>query len=177
MINERCAKKFCREDISMIENYEQALADSTQTWHCHHRDEIRILPSGMKVIRSKQDLIENGRYYKCPANELIFLTPNEHQRLHHTGIKRKPFTAEHRQKLSAAKQGENHPRYGKTVSEETRKKMSAAQKERTREPHSAETKQKIAQTLKGKTFTAEHRQKLREAWERRRSKESILVKT
>lgn len=76
--------KFCKEDPSMIENYDKAMADTTQTWHCHHRDEIRTLPSGMIVIRSKQELIDNGRYDNCPANELIFLTNAEHARLHST---------------------------------------------------------------------------------------------
>lgn len=77
--------KFCKEDPSMIENYYKAIADETQTWHCHHRDEIRTLPSGMVVIRSKEELIENGRYYHCPANELIFLRHADHSKLHHTG--------------------------------------------------------------------------------------------
>ena len=37
MINEYCAKKFCCEDPSLIENYALAVADTTQTWDCHHR--------------------------------------------------------------------------------------------------------------------------------------------
>ena len=36
MIN---VKKFCCEDISKIENYAAAIADTTQTWECHHRME------------------------------------------------------------------------------------------------------------------------------------------
>lgn len=28
-------KKFCKEDPSMIENYDKAIADKTQTWDCH----------------------------------------------------------------------------------------------------------------------------------------------
>lgn len=50
-------KKFCKEYPSMIENYDKAIADKTQTWHCHHRDEIRTLPSGVTVIRSREELI------------------------------------------------------------------------------------------------------------------------
>lgn len=82
MINELYANKFCKEDIRLIENYDMAINDNSQTWECHHRDEIRFLPSGMVVIRSKKELIENNRYYNCPANELIFLTKSEHSRLH-----------------------------------------------------------------------------------------------
>ena len=29
MINEFCAKKFCSEDISLVENYEKAINDTT----------------------------------------------------------------------------------------------------------------------------------------------------
>ena len=75
-------KKYCKEDPSMIENYDKAIADKTHTWDCHHRDEIRTLPSGMVVYRSRKELIENDRYYNCPANELIFLTKSEHNKLH-----------------------------------------------------------------------------------------------
>lgn len=82
MINIDKAKRYCKEDPSMIENYDKAIADKTQTWDCHHRDEVRTLPSGMVVYRSQKELIENDRYYNCPANELIFLTRSEHRNLH-----------------------------------------------------------------------------------------------
>ena len=37
MINEKRAKSYCKDDISLIENYDKAIADNTQVWHCHHR--------------------------------------------------------------------------------------------------------------------------------------------
>ena len=107
MIDKRSAKSFCRDDISLIENYDKAIADDTQTWHCHHRRE---------TIFSKSDLIEIGEYYNRPACELIFLTPLEHIRLHHLG---KHLSAETRKKMSEA-------RINKPKSAETRKKMSEA---------------------------------------------------
>ena len=42
MINVNQAKAYCCEDISLIENYEQALNDKTQTWDCHHKLEIEL---------------------------------------------------------------------------------------------------------------------------------------
>ena len=78
MISENHAKTFCREDLSLIENYDKAIADTTQVWHCHHRRES---------IYSKNDLIEINEYYNRPACELIFLTPFEHIRLHQLGKK------------------------------------------------------------------------------------------
>lgn len=102
MISEKQAYSYCCEDISKIENYDKAMVDTTHTWHCHHRDEIKVLPSGMNVIRSKQDLIDDGRYYNCPANELIFLTRVDHAKIHNSG---KTLSAEHKVKISDACKG------------------------------------------------------------------------
>ena len=125
MINKNLAIKYCKNDISLIENYDKAIADTTQVWHCHHRRE---------TVMSRKDLIEIGEYYNRPAIELIFLTKSEHNRLH--------------------KSGENHPLFGKPSvfkgkhhSAESIKKMSDAHKgKRFSESH----KKKISETLKGK---------------------------
>ena len=95
MINEYYAKKFCCEDISLIENYDIAVADTTQTWDCHHRGEI--LPCGRFSIA---DLKKFGLYYKRPASELIFLTKAEHIRLHKSGV---PLSEDHKKSI-----GEGH---------------------------------------------------------------------
>lgn len=109
MINPKGAYMFCREDISNIENYYEAINDITEVWICHHRDEIRNLPSGITVKRSVEELKENGRYYNCPANELIFIRRSEHTRLHSTG---REYSQETRKKLSdsAYKQWERQNR-------------------------------------------------------------------
>ena len=116
MINVRQAKRFCKEDISKIENYDKATADTTQTWHCHHRTEIWWNCSA-------KDLLENECYYHRKACELIFLTSKEHTSLHKKGKKRNPFTEEHRRKMSEAKKG-------KKFTEEHRKKIADAAKKR-----------------------------------------------
>lgn len=80
----RDAQRYCKEDLSLIENYELAKNDPTPNkWCIHHRDEIRITPSGLISHRSVEELVENDRYYNCPANELIFLTQSDHWKLHH----------------------------------------------------------------------------------------------
>lgn len=99
-------KLYCKDNISLIENYEQAKNDKTQVWICHHRDEVKILPSGIKVIRSVEELKENSRYYHCPANELIFLTLSEHSRLHGKSQERKPHSEETKRKIGAAGKGQ-----------------------------------------------------------------------
>ena len=77
MIQLSTVKKYCNEDISLIENYDKAINDDTQTWHCHHRLETDL---GLSVKQLKY----NNLYYNRPAPELIFLTSSEHHRLHMT---------------------------------------------------------------------------------------------
>ena len=76
MINERNAKKYCKDDISLIENYEQAVNDQINKWVIHHRRE---------TIYSMEGLKEIGEYYNRPAIELIFMLKEEHTKLHHIG--------------------------------------------------------------------------------------------
>ena len=116
MISKKIAKRYCKDDISLIENYDKAIADDTQTWQCHHRRE---------TIYSAKELIDIGEYYNRPACELIFLTPNEHHKLHTLG---KHHSTETRQKMSEANKGENNYWFGKHLSEETLKKLSEAGK-------------------------------------------------
>ena len=145
MINEYNAKKFCKEDISKIENYEKAINDTKQMWHCHHREEIKVLPSGIKVISSRKELKDNGRYYNCPANELIFLTKSEHRRLHN--FNRSEST---KIKMSEAMKG-------RVLSIESRKKMSESLKDRDawnkgkKGIYSEDTIRKMSESKKGKS--------------------------
>ena len=67
-------------ELTKIENYDKAIADTTQVWDCHHRVEIQ----NEKVVL-KKDLIAQGLYYHRPAEELIFLTHSEHVVLHKSG--------------------------------------------------------------------------------------------
>ena len=124
MIHFYHVKNFCKDDISLIENYDKAIIDSNQTWECHHRREITI---------PKKQLLEIGEYYNRPASELIFLTKSEHRSLHH---KDKQVSDETKLKMSIAH---------KNMSEETRKKMSIA-KQGTK--LSEEHKQKIGEYSK-----------------------------
>ena len=116
MISENQVKKYCREDISLIENYDKAIADNTQTWECHHRKESQY---------SAGELFYICEYYNRPACELIFLTPANHRRFHHLGkqsvMSGKHHSAETCKKISEANKGKHR-------SAETRRKMSEARK-------------------------------------------------
>ena len=135
MINERQARKFCKEDISKIKNYDKAIADTTQVWDCHHMTETWW-------NCSKKELIENECYYHRKACELIFLTHAEHTRLHWKGrtstFKGRTHSEETRMKISESLKGH-------TFSEDTRRKISEANKRRTL---SEETRRKISEARK-----------------------------
>ena len=132
MINEKKARIFCKEDISKIKNYDKAIADTTQVWHCHHMTETWW-------NCSKQELIDNECYYNRNACELIFLTPAEHHKLHNKG---KHLSDETRRKLSEANKG-------KKLSEEHRRKLSEANKGK---HHTEEWRRKSGESHKGMTW-------------------------
>lgn len=110
MICKETVYSYCKDDVTQIENYEKAVNDDTQTWHCHHRLETDL-------CLSSDELIKQGKYWKVPASELIFLTPSEHMRIHtiiynstinrHLGEKNsmydKNHTIESKQKMSETK--------------------------------------------------------------------------
>ena len=121
MICESTVKKYCCEDISLIENYQEAVND-TEMWECHHRLEIQG-----ELRFSVNKLKELGYYWNRPACELVFLTKIEHHYLH-----RKVFYDKWRNNLSKSLKGDKHPMYGKHRSEETKKKISNSNKGKSR---------------------------------------------
>ena len=156
MINEKNVKKFCCEDLSLIENYELAVNDTTQTWHCHHRGEV--LPCGRFSV---SDLKKFELYFNRPAAELIFLTPTAHRQLHNKGVpklylKGVPKSEEHKKAISEALKGV-------PLSEEHKKAIGKAHKDiPLSEEHRAKLSKKILQFTKSGEFIREW-QSLREA--------------
>lgn len=109
--------KVCKDDISLIENYEKAKADNFKGWVCHHRMETHRRNGKLRKFPLPASLlIEYNVYYNRPASELIYLTKAEHRSLHN-----KHATEETHHKWSQAQQG-------RTCSEETRKKLSESSK-------------------------------------------------
>ena len=109
------------------------------------------------------------RYIQWLPEDLVVMSLSEHSKLHNTGLVRSEET---REKMSKANKG-RQPWLGKHHSEETKKKMSKANKGR----HLTEEQKKaISRARKGKaTFAGKHhseetKQKMREAWDRRRAR-------
>lgn len=92
-------KKYCKDDISKIENYDKAISDNTQVWDCHHRLELTL--EG-EFAHNPEDLKRLGMYYNRPYFELIFLTHTEHLRLHY---KANPLNELSKYKISKARKG------------------------------------------------------------------------
>lgn len=145
MINIKNVEQYCKDDISKIENYEQAIADKAQTWNCHHRLELTL---DGEFAHTKEELERLDMYYNRPYFELIFLSKAEHFRLH--GQSGKPITEATRIKLSKATKGENNPFYGKKHTAETKRKISKANKGR---KMNAEYKSKQSLLKKGKPLS------------------------
>ena len=145
MINESQARKFCK-DYTLIENYEEAVYDPSQTWDCHH-----ILGE----ILTRQQLKDHDFYYDVPPCMLKFLTHAEHRRLHGMNI-----SDDTRKKISESHKGKNNPMYGQHRSDETRRKISEAHKGLT---HSDETRRKISEAHNGLTHSDATRRKMSEA--------------
>lgn len=120
MINERICRRYCCEDISGIPNYHLAIADKKRRWEIHH--ELETIEN-----ISYLQLIEDGRYYNRPANELIFMTKSAHMRLHmkyktpwNKGKKTGPVSEETRNKHRETSRGEKNGFYGRHHSDRTK---------------------------------------------------------
>ena len=136
MISLYYAKRYCRDDISMIENYDKALADATQTWICHHRNAEPFTGFCTK------DLKKMNMYYNRPASELKFVTSKMHEDIHGScktagkANKGKHLSADVKQKISESEKG-------KCITSEHKCKISCA--------------------LSGKHKSEQHRSKLSKA--------------
>lgn len=104
MINEKNARSYCCEDISLIRGYERAVNDNTQMYDIHHLE---------GVFYTKEEMIRLGKYYKQPAMALIFLTKSEHTKIHIA------FDETRRARMSESSKG-------RVFSKETRDKISSA---------------------------------------------------
>jgi hypothetical protein len=75
------AKCYCKEDISLIENYVEMINDTSEDmWCIHHKLELHN-----DYTNTTHDLELMNLYYNRPACELIFMKQKEHCKLHFIG--------------------------------------------------------------------------------------------
>lgn len=104
----RCIPRVRSGEEDRVENYYEAKKDNFKGWRLHHRLELTI---DNKEAVSMMDLINLGMYYHRPYFELIWLTIDEHNKLH-----------------GSTRIIEKNSMYGHTHSEESRKSMSEGHK-------------------------------------------------
>ncbi len=99
--NYRC---FCRNP-ELIENYIEAMTDTTQIWECHHR---------LESCFTQKFLKDMNLYYDVEPEAWIFLTREEHN------------------KIDSACRRNAEAHKGKMHSEETKRKISEIMRNRTK---------------------------------------------
>lgn len=138
MVSVKQAKLYCCEDISLIENYDEAVS-SPLKYDLHHK---------LGLWFDTQWLIDNGFYYQQRAEMLVFLTHRDHVYLHN-----KTPNEETRLKISVAKKG-------CVFTEEHKHKLSVSHKGKRPSEHCL---RKMIEVHKGVPLTEEQKQKIRMA--------------
>ena len=96
---------YCRNP-ELIENYDKAMADETQTWEVHHR---------LECCFTYKFLNDMNLYYDVEPEALIFLTAAEHRKIDsfckrnseaHKGNK---HSDEHKRKIGESNKGRKKP--------------------------------------------------------------------
>lgn len=163
MINVEKVKRYCRDDISKIENYDKAIADTKRKWDLHHRLELTL--DGY-FANSVEDLKRHNMYFNRPYFELVFLTHAEHTKLHQSGRSSEWY--------KKVQENHSHSWKGKHHDLNTKNKMATSQQEHYRnhperrkqisdsnmgdknpfygKTHTDEFKEKMSKLLKGKTW-------------------------
>ena len=112
---------YCCEDLSLIENYNDAIADKNEIWECHHRLEIQ---DGI-LVNTATDLMRKNLYWYRPASELIFLPRRVHIGIHTkarcSGVHK---TSEQRKKISEGLKGNIPWNKGKSWDDNIKEKIS-----------------------------------------------------
>ena len=150
--NHKRLKMYCRDSLSKIENYEQAINDKEHKWVCHHRLELTI--NGEEALSSK-DLKRMGMYFNRPYFELIFIKDTDHRKLHAQFVNNWR-TEETYNKISNKLKGHS-------ISTDTRNKISNTVKQRWEEGvydikcHTPEHNKAISEAKKGKPHPCPNR--------------------
>lgn len=119
--------KYCCENISNIENYQEALKDD-EFWEVHHRFETHDENGNWLDKRlSKKELISKGLYFNRPSSELIFMPRQKHRFLHMGRNQYAKGMNKGNQYAKGVNIGNQYAK-GNVLSEKTRKQMGESRK-------------------------------------------------
>ena len=123
MFSVRSAKMYCKDDISKIPGYADAVS-SSDFWEIHHILELTLQG---EYAHSMKELIRMGMYYNRPYYELIFMPRKQHQKMHlHANNPVHKYTKETWKKHAIAMIGHYGWNRGKKWSASTKEKMRVA---------------------------------------------------
>lgn len=117
------SRHFCKDDISLIENYEEAVNDKENQWVLHHRLELTL---DGEFAHTAGELERMGMYHNRPYFELIFLKESDHSRLHNKAMsperlekfkkvnigRKRPDMIEFNRKMNATRRNKPRKNYG-----------------------------------------------------------------
>lgn len=132
------------KDYENIENYQKALADNFNGWEVHHRLETHSSDGQRRIVDITAAELKALGMYYNRPASELIFL----RKGEHSSLRK--VSEETRKKLSEANKGENNPMYGKHFSEESKKKMREAKKGK-------------PGPNKGKKFSEETRNKMSEA--------------
>ena len=146
------------DNILALDEYQHAykhaldfvLFKHSPKFDCRHSG-WKLLPEDLKLAVRKglsermlnQKISKKTRERISKAKKGVIFSKEHRQKLSKGQRNKKPDSEETKQKKSRATRGENHPMFGKTHSEESKRKMSEAHK-----CMSEETRQKISEAAK-----------------------------
>jgi hypothetical protein len=75
--------RLCKDNITEIENFYEAISDRSEIYDCHHRLETHDKSGNLRdILISREELISQDLYYNRPASELVLIKKSEHSSLH-----------------------------------------------------------------------------------------------
>ena len=162
---------YSGEGIERVYNYHKSLREHNRSYNEHLLRSIEKYGfKAFEVIKyldyafSLEELNIKEKVYIQLYNSL---KNGYNETLGGEGTEGRPHSEETRKKISEANKGDNHPMYGKYHTEETKQKMSKIKKGENNPMHgihhSEEVKQKIREGNKGKHLSNEAKQKISEA--------------
>jgi group I intron endonuclease len=137
-----------------IENFKKEILEVCDELNINEKEKFWIAEFGSKNFDIGYNISSGGN-----GGDLLTNNPNRDEILKRRSeiLKGREFTDEHKQKLSLSKRGDKNPQYGKSLSDEAKKKLSDVFKGK---KMSDEFRKKVSNGKTGVKFSDEHKKNL-----------------